>query len=152
MFLQLRGTYRWKKKKKSATIKWRGVQQGIVVGGSGRTAEAEGRSELSGGGVGGRRGGKNVCVKENKRAKREGGGLAQTKGGGGLIKYVPMFVWMKAVTIAKFLHQQKQLQLCTERSGEIPLVFRKGWKHEVIILGVFCVTARLGAGGWGRAG
>lgn len=80
-----------KEKKKRATIKWRGVQQGIVVGGSGRSAEAEGRSELSGGGVGAEGVGK-MCVKENKRAKREGGGLAQTKGGGGLIKYVPMFV------------------------------------------------------------
>lgn len=46
---------------------------------------------MSGGGVGAEGVGK-MCVKENKRAKREGGGLAQTKGGGGLIKYVPMFV------------------------------------------------------------
>lgn len=87
----IEGDIQMKKEKKRATIKWRGVQQGIVVGGSGRSAEAEGRSELSGGGVGAEGVGK-MCVKENKRAKREGGGLAQTKGGGGLIKYVPMFV------------------------------------------------------------
>lgn len=61
-----------------------------------------------------------MCVKENKREIKRGGWHRQKRGLGGfcLIKYVPMFVWMKAVTIAKFLPEQKQLQLWEARGRE----------------------------------
>lgn len=56
--------------------------------------EREREGEMGRGGLAGRRGGKNVCVKENKREIKRGGWHRQKRGLGGfcLIKYVPMFV------------------------------------------------------------
>lgn len=50
--------------------------------------------EMERGGWASKRGGKNVCVKENKREIKRGGWHRQKGGWGGfcLIKYVPMFV------------------------------------------------------------
>ncbi len=59
---------------------------------SNREREREG--EMERGGPASIRGGKNVCVKENKREIKRGGWHRQKGGWGGfcLIKYVPMFV------------------------------------------------------------
>lgn len=62
---------------KRVNKKWQTGQEGIVVGGSRRTAEFQTEREREGkmeqGGPPSRRGGKNVCVKENKREIKRGG-------------------------------------------------------------------------------
>lgn len=68
-----------------------------------RVSNREREGEMERGGPASRRGGKNVCVKENKREIKRGGWHRQKEGWGGeegrrgrgggcLIKYVPMFV------------------------------------------------------------
>lgn len=61
---------------------------------SNRERERVREGEMERGGPASRRGGKNVCVKENKREIKRGGWHRQKGGWGGfcLIKYVPMFV------------------------------------------------------------
>lgn len=76
---------------KRVNKKWRGGQEGIVVGGSRRTAEfqteraREREGEMERGGPASRRGGKNVCVKENKREIKRGGWHRQKGGWGGIL-------------------------------------------------------------------
>lgn len=69
--------------------KWQRGQEGIVVGGSRRTAEIQTEREREGRkdgarGPASRRGGKNVCVKENKREIKRGGWHRQ-KGDWGIL-------------------------------------------------------------------